>query len=271
MPHLKAIIFDVDGTLANTEETHRQAFNASFREFDLPFQWSEQEYTRLLAISGGKERIYHFLKNHEIGKKYDLNYWHEYSLAIHRRKSVIYREMLEAGKINFRPGIYRLLNEARERNICLAIATSTSLPNVKTLLTLNLGEDALDRFDAIVTCDIVVDKKPSPAVYQFALAELGHTPEYCIAIEDTINGNLAALRAGLKTIITTHAYTIDDDFTGASLILDQMGEPDDNFTVIGGNAFGSTYVDINLLEQHLNNQEEENLWQPAAARVALAK
>ena len=270
MPHLKAIIFDVDGTLANTEEIHRQAFNAAFKEFDLPFQWSVQEYTRLLAISGGKERIYHYLKSHEIGKKYDLNYWHEYSLAIHRRKSVIYREMLEAGKIILRSGINRLLDEAREMNIRIAIATCTSFPNVKTLLTLNLGEDALDRFDAIVTCDIVIDKKPSPAVYQFALAELGLTPEYCIAIEDTINGNQAALQAGLKTIITTHAYTIDNDFSGANLILDQLGEPDEPFTVIGGNAFGSSYVDINLLEMHLNIPAEEDQWQPAP-RVAFAK
>src|SRR3970282_2397232 len=112
-------------------------------------------------------------------------------------------------------------------------------------------------FDAVVTCDIVKDKKPSPVVYQFAIAELGLTPETCIAIEDSTNGNKAARAAGLKTVITTHAFTIDNDFTGASLVINQLGEPDQPFNVISGKSYGASYVDVGLLKCILNEEEYE--------------
>ena len=256
MQSLKAIIFDVDGTLANTEETHRQSFNSAFTEFDLNYQWSEAEYTELLSISGGRERILAYLKahNHEINGDMNLR---DFALHIHQRKSEIYREKLTAGHIGLRIGVSRLISEARQQGIKLGIATATSYANVKTLLENNLGQGALSQFDAVVTSDIVKDKKPSPVVYQFALAELGLTPEVCIAIEDTTNGNRAACASGLKTIITTHAFTLDNDFTGASLVLDQLGEPDTPFNVINGNAYGSRYVNIALLKRIQSGKEIE--------------
>ena len=253
MAYLKAIIFDVDGTLANTEDIHRQAFNAAFAEFQLDFSWDEQEYMRLLSISGGKERIYTFLKEKNVTPN-DENSLREYSLAIHKRKSEIYRQKLIAGHIGLRNGVERLLNEATEKGIRLAIATCTSRSNVQTLLTNALGPDALSRFDAIVTSDIVIDKKPSPVVYQFALAELGLGVNNCIVIEDTHNGNLAALETGLKTVITTHSLTLDNDFNGASLVIDQLGEPDNPFSISYGQAFDANYVDIELLENILINK-----------------
>ena len=256
MQYLKAIIFDVDGTLANTEETHRLSFNSAFTEFGLDYQWSEQKYTELLSISGGKERILAYLKSKKHVNKTDMGL-RDFALRIHQRKSEIYREKLIAGHIGLRIGVSRLISEARQKGIKLAIATATSFANVKTLLENNLGEDALSLFEAIVTSDIVKDKKPSPVVYQFALAELGLTASDCIAIEDTTNGNRAACGSGIKSVITTHAFTIDNDFTGASLILDQLGEPDNPFNVISGNAYGSSYVDIALLENILAEQEND--------------
>lgn len=252
MAQLKAIIFDVDGTLANTEEIHRQSFNEAFREFDLNYSWSEREYTRLLSISGGKERIYAYLKDKSItlDNEYSLR---EYSLIIHKRKSEIYREKLVAGHIGLRSGVQRLINEAESKNIRLAIATCTSLSNVETLLCNAIGVNALSRFSAIVTSDVVLDKKPSPIAYQFALAELGLEAKHCIVIEDTQNGNIAALETGLKTIITTHSLTLDNNFSGSSLVIDKLGEPESPFTVSCGNAFGSHYVDVDLLEKTLND------------------
>jgi len=270
MSHLKAIIFDVDGTLANTEETHRQAFNASFSEFDLPFQWSEQEYAQLLKISGGKERIYAYLKKHGVTTNNRMAL-REFSLKIHQRKSEIYREKLIAGHIGLRVGVERLLGEAIDKGIKIGVATCTSTSNVETLLMNSLGSDAMSYFDAVVTSDIVIDKKPSPVVYQFALSELGLDPMVCIAIEDTYNGNRAAITAGLKTVITTHAFTRNDDFEYASIVLDQLGDPGQPFNVISGNTHGSNYVDVQLLE---NIVAEENLnimpeyWEPEFAVVA---
>ena len=270
MSQLKALIFDVDGTLANTEETHRIAFNIAFNEFKLGIEWSEQEYARLLKISGGKERIYAYLKKHKVKTDNNIG-MREFALKIHQRKSEIYREKLIDGHIGLRVGVKRLLDEAKEKGLKIGIATCTSTSNVETLLKNTLGPGAMSYFDTVVTSDIVIDKKPSPVVYQFALSELGLEPKVCIAIEDTYNGNRAAYAAGLKTVITTHAFTRSDNFEHASIVLDQLGDPGQPFKVISGNAHGAQYVDIQLLE---NIMAEENLeiipeyWEPEFAVVA---
>ncbi|OGT34705.1 MAG: hypothetical protein A2W28_03675 [Gammaproteobacteria bacterium RBG_16_51_14] len=249
---LKGIIFDVDGTLADTEEIHRQAFNAAFREFNLDWEWSKKDYIRLLAISGGKERIRACLETGP-APGVPINNPRTFAQRIHQRKSGIYRDMLKSEHITLRSGIERLLNEAVRNHIRLAIATSSSISNVETLLINTLGQESISLFDPIVTCDVVADKKPAPAAYQFALAGLGLQPEFCLAIEDTTNGNRSALAAGLKTIITTHQFTLDNDFSRASLVLDQLGEPGHSFSVISGNAFSKQYVDIALLEMILSS------------------
>ena len=256
MRKLKAIIFDMDGTLAATEETHRQAFNEAFKEFHTPFQWSVSEYIQLLSISGGKERIFKFLKlqNFNVPENEKLR---DYTLRIHQRKSEIYRKKLIAGHIGLRNGVERLIKEARQKGISMAIATCTSKANVEVVLKSVLGEDALSYFETLVSSDLVADKKPSPAVYQYALANLGLKPEHCIVLEDTSNGNRAALSAGIKTVVTTHPLTVDEDFTGASLVVDQLGEPEKHFTVSSGNSYGAGYVEVDLLEKIISAECSE--------------
>ena len=265
MDTLQAIIFDMDGTLADTEEIHRQAFNQAFTEFGYDWQWSRLDYIALLNISGGRERLRSFLK---------LNLPHEQRKSaarlardMHRRKSEIYREKL-SGHIELRPGVERLIREARQEQIALAIATSSSRKNLETLLHKTLGDDALSWFTAIVSSDVVDEKKPSPAVYQYALARLGINPDRCIAIEDTYNGNCAALAAGVKTVITTHYFTTDDEFEGASLVVDQLGEPEQPFTVTTGDAYGAGYVDVGLLRKIIEADsllEDGDSWEKVAA------
>lgn len=250
MNELKAIIFDMDGTLADTEDIHRRAFNQAFSEYGYNWQWSIKEYIHLLQISGGKERIYDYLRHKNVQFRDNGELW-QHAKAIHQRKSEIYRDKLIHEKIELRPGVARLINEASDEKIILSIATSSSRRNVETLLNNAMGADALTLFSTIVTCDIIEHKKPSPAVFQYVLSELKLKPSECITIEDTCNGNLSALRAGLKTVVTTHDFTIDDDFTGASLVVDQLGEPGHAFVVKSGNAFGSQLVDIALLRRIL--------------------
>lgn len=254
---LQAIIFDVDGTLANTEEIHRQSFNEAFAEFDLDWDWSQDDYIDLLAISGGRERIRDYARAH-LKPRPQIKALRKLAADIHARKSAIYRDKLNSGQIGLRPGVQRLLNEARTSGLHLAIATSTSSANVETLLANILKQAPAYYFETIVTSDIVVDKKPAPAVYQYALAELGLAPDQCIAIEDTINGNLAALAAGLKTVITTHRFTRHHDFPGASLVLDQLGERNHPFTILSGDAHGSGYVDVALLDTILTGDSPIN-------------
>lgn len=253
--NLQGIIFDVDGTLADTEEFHRQAFNEAFDEFDLGWHWSREEYTDLLAISGGRERIRAYGESH-LQPRLKPAALRELALDVHTRKSTIYRDKLCNGHIGLRPGVLRLLENARLGGVHCAIATSTSSFNVDTLMHHALDRPVGDYFEAIVTSDIVVDKKPSPAVYQFAMAELGLAPDECVAIEDTASGNRAARSAGLKTVITTHQFTRHHDFTGASLVLDELGTPQHPFTVHEGNAYGARYVDIALLDALLTGTYE---------------
>lgn len=252
---LQAIIFDVDGTLADTEELHRQSFNEAFAEFELDWDWSQDDYIDLLAISGGRERIRSYAHTH-LKPRPRAKALRELAADIHARKSDIYRHKLTSGHAGLRPGVQRLLNEARLDGLHLAIATSTSSANVETLLGNIFKQPSSSLFETIVTSDIVADKKPDPAVYQYALAELGLAPEHCIAIEDTVNGNLAARAAGLRTVITTHRFTRQHDFPGASLVLDQLGERDQPFTILSGEAHGASYVDIGLLDAILTGDSQ---------------
>ena len=247
MPTLQAIIFDMDGTLADTEDIHRQAFNLSFGEFGLDWEWQPAEYHDLLAISGGKERIRNYLEKRGVLRDKKKARW-KLADAIHKRKSAIYRELLGADHIRLRDGVERLISEAHRLGIDLGIATSSSRSNVETLLGATLGKESLSLFTTIVTCDVVEDKKPSPAVYQYALAELGRVCEDCVAIEDTRNGNLAARAAGLTTVITTHAYSLDNDFEGAALVVSSLGEPEWPFEVLRGDAHGAGLIDVALLD-----------------------
>ncbi len=253
---LKGIIFDVDGTIADTEEIHRQAFNQAFSEFDLNWHWTKSDYHELLTISGGKERFKKCL-NDDKALKSKIENPGLFIQELHNRKSEHYRSMLASDGIQLRPGIIRLINEAQDKGILLGIATSSSLANLTTLLNTTLNIDPNELFNAIVCSDTILDKKPSPVVYQCALAGLGLTPDTCISIEDTRNGNLSALSAGLHTIITTHAYTIDNDFTGASLVVNHLGEPNNAFTVTQDYDCDKPYVDIELLNNIISSSDDD--------------
>ena len=265
MSELKAIIFDMDGTLADTEELHRRAFNLAFKDCACPLNWSRREYKQLLSISGGKERIYHCLRQAGVA----VDELQRTTDTVHQRKSVIYRQILVADNIELRPGIRRLVEECRLAGLKLAIATSSSTENVKTLLHSTFGGTGDELFAAVVTSDHIADKKPSPAVYQHTLSELGLKAENCIAIEDTRNGNLAGLAAGIKTVITTHPLTIDNDFAGASLVINHLGEPDKPFRPMAGTAYGCHYVDLALLKTLHSSPSDVGQYLFDLAKVAL--
>ena len=266
-PILQGVIFDVDGTLADTEEIHRQAFNLAFQQFDLDWDWTPSLYEELLRISGGRERITFY------GADLRANFQSEkefqnYVLTIHGVKTEIYRDLLHSGAIKLRPGVERLLEECRKENLILGIATSSKYANLKVLLDQNLGSEWPEWFQAIKTCDSVDDKKPSPAVYLAALEELPVPSRRCVAFEDTKNGMLAATSAGLCTIITTHFFTRHHHFPKASLVIDQLGEPDHGFKVSAGNAHGDKYVTVNLMSKVLH--DAQNLDQNTNAEESVA-
>ena len=246
---LKALIFDVDGTLADTERNgHRVAYNRAFEQVGIPWSWSESTYGELLAVTGGKERMKYFVDNYQPEIPAD-SVIDELIADIYYTKTRIFKDMLLTGTIPLRSGVERLFNEARNAGIRLAIATTTAPSNVQYLLTSTLGEDSLGWFDIIAAGDIVENKKPSPEIYQLVLDEMGWKAEECVAFEDSENGCLSARRADLPVIITVNAYTRDESFTGASLVLDQLGDPDVPVELIDDpqGAFKDTMLSIDYL------------------------
>ncbi|MXS80751.1 MULTISPECIES: HAD family hydrolase [Nitrosomonas] len=239
---LSAVLFDVDGTLADTErDGHRLAFNQAFNELQLDWQWDIDLYGVLLQITGGKERIRFYLENYVpsfLGRN-DLDEW---ITQIHKVKTRYFLNLLKEGRIPLRPGIKRLLDELRKNNIKIAIATTTTYENVSTLLQCTLGDDALSWFTVIGAGDIVPKKKPAPDIYHWVLGQLGLPAEDCIAIEDSENGLKSATAAGIKTIITTSEYTRQQDFNNAALVLEDL----ENVMIASHNEPLSVQTLINL-------------------------
>jgi HAD superfamily hydrolase (TIGR01509 family) len=215
-----ALILDVDGTLAETEEVHRQAFNAAFVRAVLDWCWGRAVYKELLRVTGGKERIRAF--DGLRGRPPRLS---ESAIAkVHRIKTAIYAELIANGGCPLRPGIESLLAAAQRRGQRLAIATTTSRDNIDVLLAAVLGKDWAGRFAAIVAGDEVPEKKPAPDVYLEALSRLRLSASQCIALEDSGNGLVAASHAGIPVLILRSAYFRDDDFSGALLAIDDLTE-----------------------------------------------
>lgn len=246
MNRLDTLIFDVDGTLADTEELHRQAFNLAFAEFTIPWEWTPPLYEMLLAVSGGRERIDRYMRE-ELAKGPGEILTPDLIRLVHARKTELYADLLRAGRLGLRPGVARLFGEARDAGVRLALATSSARGNLETLLDLNLPADWRDWFSAIETCDSVPVKKPSPAVYLEVLRELDADPAQCIALEDTPNGLAAARAAGLTVVVTTHRYTAHHDFVGAALVTDGLGEVDAPCVVRSGSLHGDAWVSLSAL------------------------
>jgi HAD superfamily hydrolase (TIGR01509 family) len=218
---LKALLFDLDGTLADTEETHRQAFNAAFIEFELWWDWSPPRYKRLLAVSGGKERLRHYIGTLRLPPAERERLQHIVP-ALHDTKTRIYTELLVRGQRPFRPGVPGLLRAARDAGLKLAIASTTTSANVSALLRANLGAAPGIGFDVVACGDQVPEKKPAPDIYQLALASLRLPAESCVAFEDSMNGLRAAKAAGLVTVVTPSRWTAEEDFQGADLVLPSL-------------------------------------------------
>jgi len=224
-----ALIFDCDGVLADTERFgHLPAFNETFAAFGLPVHWSDEEYARRLLIGGGKERMASMLTpefvaaNHlpadEEGQRKMLADWH-------RHKTATYTAMVAAGAMPGRPGIARIVREAAAAGWQLAVASTSAEASVRAVLDHAIGADRATDF-AIFTGDVVPAKKPDPAIYELALKELGTPPNQVVVVEDSANGLRAALGAGLACVVTVSAYTVDEDFTGAALVVSSLGDPD---------------------------------------------
>lgn len=244
---LQALIFDVDGTLADTErDGHRIAFNAAFEEAGLPWRWDPALYGELLAVTGGKERMRFYCAKHDPDflKRPDAD---ERIKALHAAKTKHYLSHVDRGGIPLQPGVARLMREARAAGLRLAIATTTTPENVASLLKASLAPDAESWFEVIGAGDVVPRKKPAPDIYLWVLEKMNLQASACLAFEDSANGLKASLAAGLPTLVTESEYTLDHDFTGAFAVLSDLGEPGRPCQVRRGDMHGRSFVDVALL------------------------
>lgn len=245
---LEALIFDVDGTLANTErDGHLVAFNLAFEELGLDWVWSNELYHELLDVTGGQLRIKHYLK------KYNPDFTHDdldnFVASIHALKTKIYVRLMDEGAVPLRPGVERLFHEARAAGLRLAIATTTTPANVDALIANTLGREALDWFEVIGAGDVVPNLKPAGDIYHWVLKQMNLDPNNAIAFEDSHNGIVSATDANLKTLITINEYTESHTFDGAMVILNNLGEPNKPFTMIAGDSADATYVNVDYLRE----------------------
>lgn len=246
---LQAVIFDVDGTLADTErDGHRVAFNRAFAQSGLDWNWSVATYGELLAVTGGKERIRHFATRHapQLLNQTGSATW----LAdLHNLKSTIYANLVLDGTIGLRPGVARLIRELRGAGLRLAVATTTTRSSLDSLLLASFGDEAGSLFEVIGAGDVVADKKPAPDIYHWVLRQMKLAPGECLAVEDSLPGIRAARAAGLPTLITVNAYTADEDFAGALSIISDLGEPGAPARRLGGQPLAGEYVDLAQLRR----------------------
>lgn len=244
---LKALIFDVDGVLADTESAHRSAFNRAFAQVGLDWHWSEGLYTRLLDVAGGKERIAHYWMtvDPEEGRGARAR---EIIDAIHAIKTRLYEQEAGGGRVALRPGIKRLILEANAAGIPVAIATTTTPANLDALLRTPFGSGWRRHFAAVCDGGNVTRKKPAPDVYLAARQGLGVAATECIAFEDSENGLKAATAAGIRTIVTPTAFTALHSFGDALLVLPHLGDPS---TPLGQSIPGAEHrwVDLGALQQ----------------------
>ena len=219
---VKAIIFDCDGVLVDTErDVHRVAFNRAFAAMGIDAEWDVALYGELLLVAGGKERMRAYFDRFGWPAGHDD---HDALIAeLHKTKTAIGADMIAKGEASLRPGVARIVDEAIARDVRLGVCTTSNPKFIDAVLDL-LGPDRKAKFDFVHAGDVVKKKKPDPEIYELAKQSLGLPVEECVVIEDSRNGLLAATGAGLPTLVTTSTYTVEEEFGEAARVVSELGD-----------------------------------------------
>ena len=242
LQNMKALIFDCDGVLADTElHGHLVAFNRMWQKVGVPWRWSEEQYAEKLKIGGGKERMKALFSEPAFQAAYtvpkDEPAQQELLADWHAKKTAIYKEIIASGNVPGRIGVKRLAEEALAAGWLPAVASTSAKPSVDAVLRFTVGEATASQF-TVFAGDIVAKKKPAPDIYLLASRELGVPPDHCIAVEDSRNGLRAAVSAGIRTVVTTSYFTTAENFDEAVLVLDSLGNPEEKACLVLANRTG---------------------------------
>lgn len=258
---LKAVLFDVDGTLADTEALgHRPAYNRAFRNLGLSFRWGPKLYRKLLRQPGGRERIKHYLQHYQpelgvetVEVEQNLDAW---VAKVHTLKSHYFKRYMRHGRVPLRPGIARIMREARSEGVRLAIVTNASLKTLRPVLRYSMGPELAAEVEIIASGEEVQNKKPAPDLYQLAMRRLNLEPHECVVLEDSEMGLRAAVSAGLAAVVTINRDTLEQDFSQAALVVSSLGEPGAPTRVLKGHIDGLPWVTLTTLSQVLAEREQ---------------
>jgi HAD superfamily hydrolase (TIGR01509 family) len=224
MAKIKAVFFDQDGVIIDTErDGHRVSFNMTFKEFGFTDEWSVEYYHELLQVAGGKERMKHHSKTKGFSKPVPEDELDELVKDMHKRKTALFVELIETGQLPLRPGIHRMMKEAMEAGLKVAVCTTSNEKAAKTVTEKVLSDI---KFDTVLAGDVVSKKKPDPEIYNLALSKLGLQPDEVVVFEDSRNGVLAAKAAGLNVVVTTNGYTEKEDVSDGDIIVSCLGDPE---------------------------------------------
>jgi HAD superfamily hydrolase (TIGR01509 family) len=224
MAQIKAVLFDQDGVIIDTErDGHRVSFNMTFKEFGFTDEWSVEYYHELLQIAGGKERMKHHWKTKGFSKPLTEEEIDNLVKEMHKRKTALFVELIETGKLPLRPGIRRFMKEAMEAGLKVGVCTTSNEKAAKAITEKILSDI---KFEIVLAGDVVKNKKPDPEIYNLALSKLGLTPDEILVVEDSKNGVKAAKAAGAKIIVTTNGYTEKEDVSAGDFIVTCLGDPD---------------------------------------------
>ena len=236
MAQIKAVFFDQDGVIIDTErDGHRVSFNMTFKEFGYDVDWDVDYYHELLQIAGGKERMKHHLLTKGFGNEVKPEDIDELMKAMHKRKTALFIELIETGKLPLRPGIHRFMKEAMDAGLLLGVCTTSNEQAAQTIAYKILSDV---NFNFVLAGDIVSKKKPDPEIYNLALSKTGLKPEECLVIEDSRNGVLAAKAAGMHVVATTNVYTEKENLSDADLIVTCLGDPGEKGEMKKGSVAG---------------------------------
>lgn len=254
---VRALIFDVDGTLAETEEVHRRAFNLAFDQAGLGWYWDRTLYEKLLAVCGGMARLVHYLDLVMAGlKPAERAAMVERLAGVHAEKARLYAQMIDQRMVRLRPGIERLFEEAWSHGLEIVLATTSSPENAEALILANLELDGLERVRAIVGGGAIGRRKPAPDVYLAALAAAGVAARNALVFEDSANGLKAATAAGIRTIVTPSSYSRGGDFSGAFAVLSHLGDFFEAYEHVAGAGDGETMVTVPALQRWVRDDDD---------------
>ena len=256
MAEIKAIIFDQDGVIIDTErDGHRVAFNKTFKEFGFDFEWDVDYYHELLQVAGGKERMRHHLHTKGFGREVKPEEEDELIKALHKRKTEIFIELIKEGALPLRPGIKRIMKEAMNRGLKVGICT-TSNEKAAHAVAYEILKDI--KFDFVLAGDVVEKKKPDPEIYLLGLKKGCLKAEECIVVEDSRNGLLAAKAAGMNVVVTTNYYTEKEDLREADIIVTCLGDPDGEKGKLKQGGEGINYNGVLEIDQLIAYFLKEN-------------